>query len=820
MREDLAEIERITVLIAQSGAPTWAQMLRTKPATQESDSEIPTSWDAAWKWSRQRGYLEAIDGRARIFQLNSERRAAEKDLSRANEDLVEQLTWLKLRETLDQDRGLLSALQQYMAAIRSIGAGTGIRAVRHRQDARRAMTRASDAIRCWIMPHWRISETLPPELASFDLVILDEASQSDMWAIPALLRAKKLLVVGDNKQVSPLAIGFRESDIRQMNRTVLRNLPYRAEMAPDKSIYDLGSVLFASDLVRLREHFRCVAPIIEFSNQLCYNGEIRCLRVPTAEERLCPVLIDVFVRGGYRHAGSQKINKPEAEAIVKEIQTIVGDPAMSRRSIGVVSLLGNEQARLILDLLIAAIGERAILDHEIRCGDAMTFQGREADIMFISMVSDGSSLRAATGEMYEQRFNVAASRARDRMYLFRSFGREDLSDRDLRARLLDHFTRPLGQDAVQVQSQRDLCESGFERAVFDELAQRNYRVLAQVPAGGYRIDLVVEGHHGRRLAIECDGDQYHTPEDWLADIARQRALERIGWVFWRCWGSSYIRDPDGCLVDLSARLKELAIDPIGSAVVDLSAVSEYRVISPDDADGSSSDVAEDNTPPVSLTEQAPPVPSRLESTLKRTDGQKQAAEHRSETPARPEPTLAELVPLEGVIQVGDSVEFIFTDDPADENWVLITAEASNPKLGLINLATPLARALLGARTASEVSAHLPGGSRKLRVLDIHKPRRVTPQIETDGEDLLHVEESRRTTHLPARREGMRSIVIAVTQGMINQNLLGLTESVNRGIVNVGDRKRGREQRANDAAFFDAFGFERGSMVYAGALPRL
>ena len=48
-------------------------------------------------------------------------------------------------------------------------------------------------------------------------------------------------------------------------------------LTPEKSIYDLASVMFASDLVRLREHFRCVEPIIEFSNHLCYNGEVRCL---------------------------------------------------------------------------------------------------------------------------------------------------------------------------------------------------------------------------------------------------------------------------------------------------------------------------------------------------------------------------------------------------------------------------------------------------------------------------------------------------------------------------------------------------------------
>ena len=69
---------------------------------------------------------------------------------------------------------------------------------------------------CWIVRHWRVSESLPSELAMFDLVIVDEASQSDLWALAALLQAKKLLIVGDNKQVSPSAVGVREVDIRQL----------------------------------------------------------------------------------------------------------------------------------------------------------------------------------------------------------------------------------------------------------------------------------------------------------------------------------------------------------------------------------------------------------------------------------------------------------------------------------------------------------------------------------------------------------------------------------------------------------------------------
>ncbi len=41
-------------------------------------------------------------------------------------------------------------------------------------------------------------------------------------------------------------------------------------MTPEKSIYDLASVIFASNSVMLKEHFRCVPAIIEFSNREFY----------------------------------------------------------------------------------------------------------------------------------------------------------------------------------------------------------------------------------------------------------------------------------------------------------------------------------------------------------------------------------------------------------------------------------------------------------------------------------------------------------------------------------------------------------------------
>src|SRR5208337_2424483 len=101
--------------------------------------------------------------------------------------------------------------------IQKIGKGTGKkRTPLFRQDARRAASQANPAVPCWIMAHYRVSESLPAELGCFDLVIVDEASQSDLTALPALVRAQKVLIVGDDKQVSPDGIGLDTQQVRML----------------------------------------------------------------------------------------------------------------------------------------------------------------------------------------------------------------------------------------------------------------------------------------------------------------------------------------------------------------------------------------------------------------------------------------------------------------------------------------------------------------------------------------------------------------------------------------------------------------------------
>ena len=111
----------------------------------------------------------------------------------------------------------------------------------------------------------------------------------------------------------------------------------------------------------------------------------------------------------------------------------------------------------------------------------------------------------------------------------------------------------------------DRCESGFEKQVFTALSSRGYRVIPQVKTGAYRIDMVVEGAEDVRLAIECDGDEFHGPDRWQADMNRQRVLERAGWTFWRCVASTWSLRKEAVLGELLDRLSAQGLEPIGAA---------------------------------------------------------------------------------------------------------------------------------------------------------------------------------------------------------------------------------------------------------------
>lgn len=551
------DVENISDKISESGAPIWGNMLKSEPLIGVEDDLTPDDWLETWKWNQCKQYLHEIDGRDQLKKLSTKRSALDNDLKRTFSKLVRLKTNIGLHMSMTER--VQGALMRFVSSVAKIGKGTGKRAPRHRRDAYRAMQDCYGGVPCWIMPTWRISESLPSDFGSFDLVIIDEASQSDITALPAILRAKKLLIVGDDKQVSPTAAFIAEEKILQLKHNFLREQPFAELLLPGVSVYDLANAVFPGQRIMLTEHFRCVEPIIRFSMQF-YNEPLIPLRIPKSSEKLTPPLIDVYVKGGCRDKKSG-INKVEAEAIIDEIKILVSDQKYKGRSIGIVSLIGAQQAKYIQDQLLIELGENVFQEYRMACGDAATFQGKERDIMFLSMVVGASQGAVMSKRDAEQRMNVALSRARDRMYLYRSIQKSDLSNEsDLRLKILRHFSSPMPQHE-HIGSPIDLCDSGFERDVYKRLIEKGYNTVPQVKVGMFSIDLVVEGENDQRLAIELDGDKYHPPEKWMDDWKRQRTMERVGWKFWRCWGSSYTIDPDGCIDDLIAVLNSMQILP-------------------------------------------------------------------------------------------------------------------------------------------------------------------------------------------------------------------------------------------------------------------
>jgi superfamily I DNA and/or RNA helicase len=169
------------------------------------------------------------------------------------------------------------ALMGYVQTIRKVGRGAGKRVPELLRQARQLLASARRAVPVWVMPVSRVYESFDPRETRFDVVIIDEASQSDVTALAALYFGREHIVVGDKEQVTPDAVGQRLDQVQRLIDTNLQGIPNSHLYDGQTSIYDLAETAFGG-VVALREHFRCVPEIIQFSNDLSYNLTIRPLR--------------------------------------------------------------------------------------------------------------------------------------------------------------------------------------------------------------------------------------------------------------------------------------------------------------------------------------------------------------------------------------------------------------------------------------------------------------------------------------------------------------------------------------------------------------
>lgn len=531
--------------------------------------------DEVWAWAQATSWLENF--------LNTDIESLERHVKNLDDKIridIAELASLKawrfcFRRMKDDHRRHLMAWQNSM---KKLGKGTGKHAPTHRRNAQEHLNQCREAVPAWIMPLHRVYESVSAGAGIFDVIIVDEASQCGPEGLPLMYLGKRILVVGDDKQISPEAVGIDKAQIQQLMQIHLKGFDYADSFDVDSSLFDHGRIRF-SNRISLREHFRCMPEIIQFSNDLCYREAPLIPLRQFPPDRLSP-LKAIAVENGYREGSHTRVvNRPEADAVVEAIVKCCADDRYQGMTMGVIVLQGEAQAYLIQDMLLDRLGAEEFENRRLLCGNSYSFQGDERDVIFLSMVAaPNERIGALTKEADQRRFNVAASRAQEQMWLFYSVTINDLSDQCYRKRLLEYFLDPtsqikraLGEDADKLrlkahQADRRIehaptpFDSWFEVDVALQIAGEGYRVVPQFQFADKRIDLVIQGEKSQ-LAVECDGDFWHGPDAYKADMERQRKLERCGWQFFRIRESCYYSGPELALQPLWTLLENMGIFP-------------------------------------------------------------------------------------------------------------------------------------------------------------------------------------------------------------------------------------------------------------------
>jgi very-short-patch-repair endonuclease len=562
----LREHREEMLLRLEPAAPQWAEAIKNRAGIHGGET-LPASIEDAWRWKQLSAIVEEFT-ELPFTDLQKESVRLSKEYRKVTALYAEKSAWYHLLLRTEGDIDMRHALQGWKQTVKKIGKGTGKNAPALKAKAKELMSRCQVAVPSWIMPINRALESLNPKENRFDIVIIDEASQSDVSSLAILYMGKKLVIVGDDKQVSPMAVGVEVDKLNALQQMYIQDKIPNAHLYDAKtSIYDIAKTTFQP--LMLREHFRCVPEIIGFSNMLSYDYKIKPLR-DDSNSTLLPAVVNYRVSNGQRLL--DKTNPNEAKAIVALMQACIEQPEYASKSFGIISLLGDEQVKVIQRLIEERIDHKDLIARNILCGNASNFQGDERDVIFLSVVDSGTGtgpvrlLGYGPDDAYRKRYNVAASRARDQLWVVDSLdSTADLKPGDIRKILIDYSLNP---DDFELKHREieEKADSPFEVAVATTLVDRGYHLVQQWKVGAYRLDMVAVCGK-KTVAIECDGERYHSGEAKIReDMERQTILERLGWRFIRIRGSEYFRNPEQTMERVIHELSAFGIEPENGSI--------------------------------------------------------------------------------------------------------------------------------------------------------------------------------------------------------------------------------------------------------------
>ena len=402
-----------------------------------------------------------------------------------------------------------------------------------------------EAFPCWCVTTYAASGSLPLKPGLFDVVIIDEASQCDIAScFPILFRAKKAVVVGDDKQLPHLSFlekAKEQSFLSQYGITDRYQLMWRFRT---NSMFDLANY-YSMHPVLLDEHFRSLPPIINFSNKEFYGNRIRVMRRNDNSKK---VLQTIVVPDGKVDFDATR-NLPEIEALVKKLHEIIIEDERGLNdgkapvSIGIISPFRAQVEQLKISVA-KVISEHMMEKHQIEIGTAHTFQGDERDIMLISWAYANNSFPQSLIFLQKPNlFNVAITRARYQMINFISKDPRELPEGLLRSYL--GFVQEY-EDRYAIQNSDDFDENiyknAFEKEVAEAFRSIGHKVSCGVEIAGLSADLLIDD----KFVVECDGveDRIVTK---VSNMKKQTIIERSGLKVSRISQREWQYSPKACI---------------------------------------------------------------------------------------------------------------------------------------------------------------------------------------------------------------------------------------------------------------------------------
>ncbi|MEW6218789.1 MAG: AAA domain-containing protein [Thermodesulfobacteriota bacterium] len=407
----------------------------------------------------------------------------------------------------------------------------------------------------WAVTSLSAGSRIPLLPGVFDLVIVDEASQSDIpSAIPLLFRARRAGVVGDPQQLTHVTTLSLAKDTMLRRRAGMDRLAQQRFSFVESSLYALFADTDGVSPILLCETYRSVEEIAAYSNDLFYGGR---LRVATDVARL-PVVSGMKpglhwdeVQGDVRSGGSGgAFCAPEVEAITDIVREILADGSF-KGSLGVVTPFREQANRLREAIHDGGIPWEALRSARVVVDTSHGFQGDERDVILFSLCAGPGMPQGGLHFLRENGnlFNVAISRARAvaRIVGNRAWARNCG---------IQHVERLAMPRRAIVHSPADSPwaphESPWEKKLAEALMAHGLSPVPQHPVAGRRLDLALfsGAPRPRKIDIEVDGACCHRNSDGsrkLDDLWRDIQLQGLGWKVMRFWVYQLREDMDGCV---------------------------------------------------------------------------------------------------------------------------------------------------------------------------------------------------------------------------------------------------------------------------------